>query len=92
MARPQPTILATAKDEWHNTLELCLAKCTYVVLYKGRPFGIRRTSASVDASFRKYLKTSYVNKASANNAVVRLNRLFNCQDFSFMAVGEQNEI
>lgn len=87
MARPQPRIQLTAQDEWDNIVEITEATNLYIMLYKELPFGIRRSQHGLTATFRKYLKTSYTTEAVARNAAKRLNRIFNCQDFSYQRVG-----
>jgi hypothetical protein len=86
MARPQKPILLTAELEDGTGMDIIHVDNYYVLTYRQRPFTLRRRNNFL-AVPHKYLKTSYPTQAVAENAVNRLNAIFNTNDFSYTAIG-----
>ena len=89
MARPQRKILLERDMENSTTMAVIEADAYYILTYKNKPFTLRRTSYIVTGLHKNYLKTSYPTQAVADNAVNRLNAIFNTEDFSYIVVGAE---
>lgn len=87
MARPEPIILDRAEDEKGVVWEITQAETTYIILYKKRPIGIRSITPILGGIAKKYYKMTYLHEGSARAAVRRLNKRFNCDDFSYTEYG-----
>tara|TARA_R110001606_G_scaffold93874_2_gene208336 strand:- start:1343 stop:1663 length:321 start_codon:yes stop_codon:yes gene_type:complete len=84
--RPKPTILLETRDENYDATQIIDAEAVYVICYKGKPIGIRKTNILVNYPGPKYLKSSFTNSAHAFNRRDKLNHMFNTTDFSIMTM------
>ena len=75
MPRPTSKVLV---DEIFYTI-LTTNEEVHMVFYKGQPFQLRRRSGESKAS---YDKTAYPHAAPAFNLAEKLNKTFNCKDFT----------
>lgn len=80
MARPQNEILITAYDG-DNTWSIIAVPDYWIMTYQGKPVTIR-TENDING-YKKYKRTCYATEASAKNAVIKLNQLFNTVDFGY---------
>jgi hypothetical protein len=88
MARPQPTLIDTGREQ-DSLIDIVQADNLYVLLYNGRPVGLRRRHISINGTYIKYQKTSYNNRQVAENACRRYNKIFGGTGFTYQAIGEQ---
>lgn len=83
MARNKPTILIEQSDKTGDFVDQVIyTEALYIVLYKGKPFNLKHTSVLSDAIRPIYKKTSYTQKGHAENLARKLNKKFNCDDFT----------
>jgi len=87
MARPGAEILIS-NDSDECCTEVLAGTQLWVVLYRRRHFSLRRKywSAQDLVERLKYERTTYTNQAHAYRLAQRLNKMFNCQDFSVRIV------
>ena len=81
MARPTAKIIHTMSFDDGITWEIMAAEGQYTLLYKGKPVSIR--SSSLIRNTFKYFKSTYPNEGSVIAQVRRLNKRFNCEDFTY---------
>ena len=82
MARPTATIIHTKLFDDGITWEIMDTEGLYMLLYKGQPVSIR--SSSVIRQTFKYFKSTYPNEGSAKAQSLRLNKKFDCEDFTYV--------
>ena len=83
MSRPKPTVLLEHVDQNTNRAEQVLAaEAIYAVFYKDNPFNLKSFSKVITNSEPKYKKTSFSNPGHAIALSARLNKLYNCTDFT----------
>ena len=58
------------------------ADAIWAVFYKGKPVNLKTTSMIAHQSGTKYKKVSFSNQGHAFNLSEKLNKMFNCSDFS----------
>lgn len=82
MARPQPIILAEAVST--TTTQVLAAERAYILTFQGQPCNIRTLSYQFPVGqIKKYKKTSYAHRASAERACRELNELFSTEEFAY---------
>jgi hypothetical protein len=83
MSRPKPTVLLEVTNKKnYRTEQILEADAIWAVFYKDQPINIRITSLVVQHLGSKYKKVSFSNSGHALNLAEKLNKLFNCNDFS----------
>jgi len=82
MARPTAKIIHTLTFDDGITWDIMEAEGQYMLLYKGNPVSIR--SSSLIRQTFKYFKSTYPNEGSAKAQCLRLNKKFNCLDFTYV--------
>lgn len=83
MSRPKPKILLELTNKKNYKTEQVLeADAIWAVFYKDKPVNLKTTSIVAQELGPKYKKVSFSNSGHAFNLAERLNKLFNCQDFS----------
>jgi len=87
MARPTAKIIHSLTFDDGITWEIMAAEGQYTILYKLQPMCIR-SSSTIRTGF-KYFKSSYPNEGSAIAQVRRLNKRFNCLDFTYVKLETQ---
>lgn len=83
MSRPKPNVLLEEIDDNMRSLQVCEADAIFAVFYRGKPINLK-TNANVEVPYPgpKYAKTSFPNSAHAFNLAEKLNKKFDCEDFS----------
>jgi hypothetical protein len=82
MARPTAKIIHTKLFDDGIIWEIMEAEGQYTLLYKGEHVCIRSSSA-IRQTF-KYFKSTYPNEGSARAQCLRLNKKFDCDDFTYV--------
>lgn len=83
MSRPKPTILLeTTNKKTYKTEQVLDAEAIWAVFYQDRPINLKTNSIVAQKVGPKYKKVSFSNSGHAFNLSEKLNKLFNCQDFS----------
>jgi hypothetical protein len=90
MARPGPKIIETCADENNVIWDITSSPAVYMIVYKNKPVGIRSHHHQMAGPQFKYNKMLYNTQATAQHQVDRLNQRFNTEDFSYIAIGENN--
>lgn len=83
MSRPKPNILLeiTNKKSF-KTDQILESEAVWAVFYKDRPINYKTESIIAQNAGPKYKKISFSNPGHAFNLSEKLNKLFNCNDFS----------
>jgi len=86
MARPKAEVIISKQVDVKNLIEIIAADAMYIVLYKNRAINIKKSYWSEDGKdlswIYKYHKVAFPNLAPARNLADRLNKEFNCTDFT----------
>lgn len=83
MSRPKPNVLLEVTDKKNYKTEQVLeAEAIWAVFYKDKPVNLKTTSLIAQQVGPKYKKVSFSNSGHAYNLAEKLNKLFNCNDFS----------
>jgi len=94
MSRPKPKILLELTNKKNYKTEQVLeADAIWAVFYNDRPVNLKTTSFIAQNLGPKYKKVSFSNSGHAFNLAEKLNKLFNCKDFSVykLTTGEKVE-
>ena len=92
MSRPKPTVLMEiTSKKTYKTEQVLEAEAIWAVFYKGKPVNLKTTSIVAHQLGPKYKKVSFSNSGHAINLAEKLNKMFNCADFSVfkLTTGEQ---
>ena len=92
MSRPKPNVLLEiTSKKTYKTEQVLEAEAIWAVFYKGKPVNLKTTSMVGQQLGPKYKKVSFSNSGHAINLAEKLNKLFNCTDFSVfkLTTGEQ---
>lgn len=83
MSRPKPTVLLEITNKKNYKTEQVLeADAIWAVFYKDKPVNLKVSSIIAQEVGPKYKKVSFSNSGHAINLAEKLNKTFNCQDFS----------
>lgn len=83
MSRPKPKILLEITNKKNYKTEQVLeADAIWAVFYKDRPINLKTSSVVAHQLGPKYKKISFANSGHAFNLAEKLNKMFNCNDFS----------
>lgn len=83
MSRPKPTVLLEITNKkTYKTEQVLEAEAIWAVFYKDQPVNLKTTSMLAHHLGPKYKKVSFSNSGHAINLAEKLNKLFNCNDFS----------
>ena len=85
MPRPGPDVVLEQELEF-ATLQITESRDIYQLLYKGKPFGIRRLIQQLGRIVKQYSRTTYDNEGSARATTRKLNQTFNTQDFTYKKI------
>lgn len=85
MSRPKPNIIMSKTMADGITWDIIPSDSQYTILYKGQVCAIRKSTGWTTPGF-KYLKSTYPNEGSVIAQVNRLNKKFDCTDFSYALV------
>ena len=83
MSRPKPNVLLEVTNKKNFKVEQVLeADAIWAVFYKDKPVNLKTGSVVAQNLGPKYKKVSFSNSGHAFNLSEKLNKLFNCEDFS----------
>ena len=83
MSRPKPKVLLEITNKkTYKTEQVLEAEAIWAVFYKDQPVNLKTTSMLAHQLGPKYKKVSFSNSGHAINLAEKLNKLFNCNDFS----------
>lgn len=83
MSRPKPKVLLEVTNKKNYKTEQVLeAEAIWAVFYKDQPVNLKTTSLVAQQIGPKYKKVSFSNSGHAFNLAEKLNKVFNCEDFS----------
>ena len=83
MSRPKPKVLLEVTNKkTYKTEQVLEAEAIWAVFYKDQPVNLKTTSIVAQHLGPKYKKVSFSNSGHAFNVAEKLNKLFNCNDFS----------
>lgn len=83
MSRPKPKVLLELTNKkTYKTEQVLEAEAIWAVFYKDQPVNLKTTSMLANHLGPKYKKVSFSNSGHAINLAEKLNKLFNCSDFS----------
>ena len=83
--RPSAKILLTTQ-EGRFTIDILEATGSYVVLYKGQPFSLRKTIINNYIDAPKYLRTYYPTPSHAWNLADKLNARYDTTEFTVQEI------
>jgi len=92
MARPKPKVLIeVTSKKTYKTEQVLEAEAIWAVFYQGKPVNLKTTSLIAQQVGPKYKKISFSNSGHAINLAEKLNKMFNCTDFSVfkLTTGEE---
>jgi hypothetical protein len=82
MSRPKPDILLeNTNKKTYKSEQVLDADAIWAVFYKDKPINLR-TIHILHETCTKYKKVSFSNAGHAFNLAEKLNKIFNCSDFS----------
>jgi hypothetical protein len=83
MSRPKPTVLLELTNKkTYKTEQVLEADAIWAVFYKDHPVNLKTTSLIAQQVGPKYKKVSFSNSGHAINLAEKLNKMYNCEDFS----------
>jgi hypothetical protein len=83
MSRPKPNVLLEITNKKsYKTEQVLEADAICAVFYKDKPVNLKTTSIIAQQLGPKYKKVSFSNSGHAHNLSEKLNKMFNCTDFS----------
>lgn len=83
MSRPKPRVLLEiANKKTYKTEQVLEAEAIWAVFYQDRPINLKTSSFVIQQISPKYKKISFSNPGHAFNLAEKLNKMFNCTDFS----------
>lgn len=83
MSRPKPTVLLEITNKkTYKTEQVLDAEAIWAVFYKDKPVNLKTVSMLGQELGPKYKKVSFSNSGHAINLAEKLNKQFNCSDFS----------
>jgi hypothetical protein len=83
MSRPRPTVLLEITNKnTYKTEQVLEADAIWAVFYKDKPVNLKTSTILAAEVGPKYKKVSFSNSGHAFNLAEKLNKSFNCQDFS----------
>lgn len=86
MARTKPTILTERRIDDTHTIQVLDAGELWTVVYKNKPFNLRKVLWTVNGEVNKYTRTTFPTAAPAKNLADRLNRWFFTKDFTHQQI------
>lgn len=93
MSRPKPKILLEVTNKkTYKTEQVLEADAIWAVFYKSKPVNLKTTSIIAQQLGPKYKKVSFSNSGHAFNLAEKLNKLFNCKDFTVFKLTTGEEV
>ena len=75
-------LLDITNKKTYKTEQVLEADAIWAVFYKDKPVNLKTTSIIAQDTGPKYKKVSFSNSGHAFNLAEKLNKMFNCTDFS----------
>ena len=92
MSRPKPQILIEKIDKsTYKTEQVVASEGIWSVFYQGRPINLKSSNMLISYPGPKYKKVSFSNSGHAINLAKKLNKKFDCVDFTVVLL-KQDEI
>jgi hypothetical protein len=91
MSRPKPVVLIEKVDKaTYKAEQILSSEGIWSVYYKNLPINLKSQNLLTSYPGPKYKKVSFSNKGHAVNLAKKLNKKFDCSDFSvvFLTIGE----
>lgn len=83
MSRPKPNVLLEyVNKKTYKSEQILEADAIWAVFYNGLPFNLKSSNSLTSYPGPKYKKVSFSNPGHARNLAKKLNRMFNCDNFS----------
>lgn len=83
MSRPKPNVLLEITNKkTYKTEQILSAEAIWAVFYQDKPINLKTSSVMIHQLGPKYKKISFSNSGHAYNLAEKLNKQFNCLDFS----------
>jgi len=83
MSRPKPTVLLEHIDKKTYRAEQVLdADAIWAVFYNSKPFNLKSLNSITNYPGPKYKKVSFSNPGHAHNLALKLNDMFNTDEFA----------
>jgi hypothetical protein len=83
MSRPKPEVLIEKVDKaTYKSEQILASEGIWSVYYQGRPINLKSHNILISYPGPKYKKVSFSNSGHAINLAKKLNKKFNCEDFS----------
>jgi hypothetical protein len=83
MSRPKPNVLLEHTNKKNYKIEQVLeSDAIWAVFYKDQPINLKTSSLVASYPGPKYKKVSFSNPGHAHNLAKKMNKMFNCSDFS----------
>jgi len=93
VSRPKPIILLEKIDNATYKAEQILASNgIWSVFYKNQPINLKTCNILINYPGPKYKKVSFSNKGHAINLAKKLNKKFNCNDFTVILLSGGKQI
>jgi len=93
MSRPKPTILLEKVDKDTYKADQILASTgIWSVFYKNGPINLKSCNLLVNYPGPKYKKVSFSNRGHAIRLAKKLNKKFNCNDFTVILLSGGKQI
>ena len=83
MSRPKPTVLLEKVDkQTYKSDQVLASEGIWSVFYKNQPINLKSSNMLISYPGAKYKKVSFSNPGHAINLAKKLNKNFNCSDFT----------
>jgi len=93
MSRPKPNVLLEITNkQTYKTEQVLESDAIWAVFYKDKPVNLKTTSFIAQDTGPKYKKVSFSNSGHAYNLAEKLNKTFNCNDFSVYKLTSREKI
>ena len=92
MARPKSKVLLSDTDyKTGKVTEIITGEGFYYLTYQGKVFNLKITNAYAEMT-PKYMKIAYPNRGHAIRLAEKLNKQFNCSDFTVSEFGVTEKV
>ena len=83
MSRPKPKVLLEQTNKkTYKTDQILDSEAIWAVFYKNQPFNLKTFNSLTSYPGPKYKKVSFSNPGHAINLAKKLNKVFNCTEFT----------